>query len=211
MIVVQESKLNERERTLISNLLKIGKATLFAEVTNTHLASSQQMLPPRTGVQHDERPHGIQDDERSKGQRFTDACTAVANAMEALNGQTLTVNLKGVPKDYTFHFDAVQFVDNLLNFSIESSDFVEDQLSDSQKPDGVSLVAMFMGVVIDEHLYNSATSLHKVSLLPVFQKLYPGSTSARTRLSRRPMDYSHPANQLASKFIDFVLQKKRKH
>lgn len=199
MILLVTKPLTKSEMACINDLLRIGKAQMFAEVTNPVVVSEQS---PRRGSRI-----GIKHGEPTKAKRFADACKAVANAMGELNGRELTIKPRGKELVYKFCFENEKFSTLMDDFVKEQFWDIEEMLADSQKPDGISLVASFMGIVLDEHLFNTKQSLHKSSLDTIFKSLYEDSTSAIARLSNRPKGIDHPANQLSSKFIEFVAEK----
>lgn len=195
MFLIIKNQLSKSETDFVKKLLESGKAVRLAEVPYHATAASQPDNPPA--------PHDPLREIQSKAARFVDRCTQLARAVSELNGPQ-AINDRGRMIAYSFNFDGPRFIKMFNQFADKHYDDIAAILARTSSPDGITLVASFFGIVIDQRIFNSAVSLRKSTVLPVFEKLFPDSKSARTRLSRRPMSLSHPVNMLGNQFLDFV-------
>lgn len=140
-----------------------------------------------------------------KRKLFIEKCKEVVNKIAELNGERMTVNIKGKLFDYVAQFDADNCRNVLDKLYENHESYIDNYLSSVQKPTGISIVLPFVGKIIDCYAFSSQQSIHKERLTEKLKEIYNKDT-IEGYLSFDGRKRSSMLKDLMMKVVDIALE-----
>lgn len=116
---------------------------------------------------------------------FVEAVKAVARRAAKQNGKRLPTNDRGHETTYRFHLDAKRMCDAMDVLLKDHEPLLAAMLDGKQRADSVNLLPPFIGELINQNNFCSASTVRKKDLVPAFDAYYGRKiSSVQTRLSK---------------------------
>ena len=135
---------------------------------------------------------------------FCDRVKDIVKSFAQMNGKVISTNAKGVAGQYVFKVDDQHFslMMNELrtNYDYYLNDYLKGRDAESAKQ--LTLVCPFIGHVLSLDIINTP-QLQNTDLEPVLQQYYPGSKSAKAKLSTRS---GLPAEERLFRMVETLLK-----
>ena len=162
-------------------------------------------------LNHRGKRHGLTYSKRKEGAGDADPITAfcdrvkdIVKSFAQMNGKVISTNAKGVAGQYVFKVDDQHFslMMNELrtNYDYYLNDYLKGRDAESAKQ--LTLVCPFIGYVLSLDIINTP-QLQNTDLEPVLQQYYPGSKSAKAKLSTRS---GLPAEERLFRMVETLLK-----
>ena len=182
------------------------------EDVNTFLHLLHRIAIVNDVLNHRGKRHGLTYTKRKEeGDNDVDPITAfcdrvkdIVKSFAQMNGKVISTNAKGVAGQYVFKVDDQHFslMMNELrtNYDYYLNDYLKGRDAESAKQ--LTLVCPFIGHVLSLDIINTP-QLQNTDLEPVLQQYYPGSKSAKAKLSTRS---GLPAEERLFRMVETLLK-----
>ncbi len=182
------------------------------EDVNTFLHLLHRIAIVNDVLNHRGKRHGLTYTKRKEeGDNDVDPITAfcdrvkdIVKSFAQMNGKVISTNAKGVAGQYVFKVDDQHFslMMNELrtNYDYYLNDYLKGRDAESAKQ--LTLVCPFIGYVLSLDIINTP-QLQNTDLEPVLQQYYPGSKSAKAKLSTRS---GLPAEERLFRMVETLLK-----
>lgn len=121
-------------------------------------------------------------------QSFVDRVKTIVNKAAEKNGSQIEANARGRAYTYHYNINAERFCKALDRFVKEHEDMLMTYLSDDLNNKNVSLVAKFIGHVLDMEIINNK-DLQRKDIIFAFKEYYDNETTIKNKLSSKQLDY----------------------
>lgn len=120
-------------------------------------------------------------------QSFVDRVKTIITKAAEKNGTKIEANDRGRAYTYLFNIDAERFCKALDRFAKTHENMLMTYLSDDLNNINISVVAKFIGHVLDMNIINNQTLLRK-DIIFAFKDYYKNDTTIKNKLSDKQLD-----------------------
>ena len=121
-------------------------------------------------------------------QSFVDRVKTIINKAAEKNGSKIEANARGRAYTYLYNINAERFCKALDRFVKDHEDMLMTYLSDDLNNTNISVVAKFIGRVLDMEIINNQNLLRK-DIIFAFKQYYDNETTIKNKLSNKQLDY----------------------
>lgn len=120
-------------------------------------------------------------------QSFVDRVKTIVNKAAEKNGSEIKANSRGRAYTYHFNINADRFCKALDRFVKEHENMLLSYLGNDLNNTNVSIVAQFIGRVLDMEIINNR-SLQRKDIIFAFKEYYENETTIKNKLSNKDLD-----------------------